>query len=301
MIHFILSMLLVMLGALSCAAYACRRKGWVPRGIIAGAAAILVIAGLIAFYAFQVEPYSLIVTRTSIDIDGLEEQIRIVFLADHHLDVTPRQVLEASVGAANSEDPDYIFLGGDFVSGYDDIPELSLLGNLSAKKGVYAVLGNHDYLLDDHGCADEGGMMVAGNVTEKLEGMGITVLRNEAVELSDSIVLAGVDDYFACESDYATAKNGTGRYPVRILLTHNQEAIPGEELGYWDLALFAHTHCGQVRLPAIGSIPRLFGLKGEYDMGHHIVNGTHVYTTCGVGGYPLRFLAPPEVSVLELH
>jgi len=132
-----------------------------------------------------------------------------------------------------------------------------------------------------------------------LELEGIRVLRNGNADLG-GFTLVGVDDAWACESDYWKAVEGADRSRPIILLTHNQEAVPPQEYEGLGLVLVGHTHCGQVRLPIIGSVPKLFGFRGEYDAGlHRFGNDSYIYTTCGIGGGP-RFLAPPEISVIDV-
>jgi predicted MPP superfamily phosphohydrolase len=275
-------------------------------------ALVILIYAAFMFYVIAIEPNTISVIHTYIDLPDLEDGMTIAFITDTHLGAGSSEVLEAAVEAANAENPDFILLGGDYIDpSQSNVSGLSFLGNLSADKGIYAVMGNHDY--DNYGisCPDSAGISKGKAVSDKLRSMDIRVLSNEAVELSDSVVLAGLDDYWACKSSYSLASNkttytktadGVEKYTTRILLTHNQDAVPPDELTEWNLVLAGHTHCGQVRLPFVGSIMKnFFGFSGEYDKGHYkLGNDSHIYTTCGVGGFPMRFLAPPEVSILHL-
>jgi len=81
-------------------------------------------------------------------------------------------------------------------------------------------------------------------------------------------------------------------------LAHNQNDLEiNKEIA--DLYLFGHTHCGQIRLPYIGSIPKIFGFQGDYDYRHYVVNDADVYTTCGLAPAP-RFFNPPEITIINL-
>lgn len=267
--------------------------------LIVFAAAVLVL-----FYSFNIEPNSISVTRTEIDLGGTDDPMKIVFISDIHAALVSDDFLRAVVERANAENPDVILLGGDYVDWDEsEIDRLSVLGGLKAEKGVYAVLGNHDYrrVYGNGYAATEEGDVLADEVAAKLEGMGFTVLRNRNAELADGVVLVGLDDAWAQRDDYEMATNGTEGYPVKILLAHNQDAILPEQLAGWDLILVGHTHCGQVRLPIIGSVPKLLGyMDEEYDNGHYdLGDGTHVYATCGIGAGP-RFLAPPEITVITV-
>ena len=167
---------------------------------------------------------------------------------------------------------------------------------MHAKYGVYAVMGNHDYGMITSRENPPNDLM-ASDIRAFLEGSGIRILRNENVQ-AGNLTIIGLDDQWAGRRDELAALSGNIS-GYRILLSHNQEGLAIGN-GTADLYLFGHTHCGQIRLPGVGSIPKLFGFKGQYEMGRYRINESDVYTTCGLGWGP-RFLAPPEVTVIELN
>jgi predicted MPP superfamily phosphohydrolase len=87
-----------------------------------------------------------------------------------------------------------------------------------------------------------------------------------------------------------------------LLLTHHPDLFP-EIPERVSLTVAGHTHGGQVRLPLLGPprVPSAYGQR--YASGHVVEEGRHLYVSPGVGTsiLPLRFLVPPEVTVLELH
>src|SRR5437016_6004005 len=88
-------------------------------------------------------------------------------------------VIAAAVARANALHPDLIVLTGDFVD-HDvrDIgPVVEHIAGLRARRGVYAILGNHDQRADPR-------MLRA-----ELERAGIHVLHNTAVPLSAGLWL----------------------------------------------------------------------------------------------------------------
>lgn len=273
-------------------------------GIRLGAAVWLLAFAIIfavSYYSWAIEPKGLVVKRSVVEI-GLEKPVKIVFISDIHAETISDGFLESAVGMANAENPDYVFLGGDYTeTGGAQIERLAPLRKLKAKKGAFAVLGNHDYLLGESACSSPDGDAAAEKTAAFLESMGITVLRNGNIDTGD-FVLAGVDDFWACKSNYSKAMEGADRSRPVVLLTHNQESVPEDEYRKPNLVLAGHTHCGQARLPIIGSVPKLFGFRGEYDMGlYRLDGGSYMYTSCGIGGGPPRLLAPPEITVIELH
>ena len=119
----------------------------------------------------------------------------------------------------------------------------------------------------------------------------IKILRNEKVIIDEKVTIIGLDDLWAHLRDESAAYSDKESVGYRILLSHNQEELDIKKETA-DLYLFGHTHCGQMRLPGLGSIPKLLGFSGDYDKGHYILDdGVHVYTTCGLAPAP-RLLNP---------
>ena len=254
---------------------------------------------LAAYYAIYIEPLSLSVKKVQLHV-GLDEPVKLAFISDIHVGSISDDFLKNVVEKVNEENPDYVLLGGDFVDSVSDISRLAPLQKLKAKKGIFAVLGNHDYgFASEIPCPSSEGENSAGKVAAFLESANITVLRNNKTDLLD-LSLIGIDDFWACRSDYQNATLDVDRSRPMIVLTHNQESIPLYEYNRLNLVLAGHTHCGSIRLPILGSVPKLFGFKGDYDAGlHQFDNDSYIYTTCGIGVQP-RFLAPPEITVIEL-
>jgi predicted MPP superfamily phosphohydrolase len=256
---------------------------------------VLIIIIITSFYALFIEPNNLIVKRTELNL-GLDESIKIVFISDIHIEMVSDDFLLKTIEIVNGEHADYIFLGGDFAdAGTGNLKRLEHLSDLKAKKGVYAVLGNHDYSV--FACNTNSSY---NEISEFLSLQEITVLRNEKFDLED-FTLVGIDELWACKSNYSKAMENVNYSRAIIVLTHNSDAIPEYELEKLNLVLSGHTHCGQVRLPVIGSPLQIVGLISKYDEGlHQFDNDSYLYTTCGISGGP-RFLAPPEVSVIEVN
>jgi predicted MPP superfamily phosphohydrolase len=86
-----------------------------------------------------------------------------------------------------------------------------------------------------------------------------------------------------------------------VLFTHNPDVFPAVPGGV-TLTIAAHTHGGQVYLPGIGRpvVPSEFGER--FAIGHVVEEGRHLFVSSGVGTsiLPVRFLVPPEISVLVL-
>jgi predicted MPP superfamily phosphohydrolase len=226
--------------------------------------------------------------------------LRVALVSDLHAGgphVDARAVARV-VRRVNREEPDLVLLLGDFVdpevAGGDAVaPEAvaRALGELSAPS--VAVLGNHDWRV--------GGERVAAALTDA----GIRVLENEAAAFETpggSVWLAGVADKRMRRADAGEALADVPDGQPAILLTHDPDVFPHvpERVA---LTVAGHLHGGQVGIPLLRRrvLPSRHG--ESYARGHVEEAGRDLYVTQGVGeaGWPLRFLAPPEVVVIELR
>ncbi len=272
--------------------------------IALGAAAAL---GALAAYTILVEPAALEVTHTVIESDRVGEPVRIAFVADmQRRDADPSFVARA-VAEINAAEPDIVAMGGDYIeASTPELPSIAALRDVRAPGGAFAVLGNHDYgVFGPEKESMRANERLAAEVAGYLsEGGAVRVLRNEVADAAGGRVrIAGLDSYWAGMRDESALDALRGEEAYRVVLVHNQDgmALGSESARPADLYLFGHTHCGQVRLPLLGSVPKALGFEGEYDYRHYEVAGgsAHVYTTCGLSPWP-RLLNPPEVSVIDV-
>ena len=244
---------------------------------------------------FVIEPNMIEVNELDILDTGVE--MKIGFISDFQRQNSDPGFIHLVVNILNEKELDTIVIAGDFIDkSLEELPSLDPLERLETKYGTYAVLGNHDYnvYFFDRNNVD---LKLAETIIEYLENNGsITILRNENVVIKD-IVIIGLDSYWAGLRDTEKAFTNTSN-EFKILVAHNQNELEiNKELA--DLYLFGHTHCGQIRLPFVGSIPKIIGFEGDFDYRHYIVNGTNVYTTCGLTPGP-RLFNPPEITIINL-
>jgi predicted MPP superfamily phosphohydrolase len=260
---------------------------------------ILILIILFSYYIWFIEPNNIILKKEKIRI-GLNKSVKMILISDIHIETISDNYLEKAIVMINSEKPDYIFIAGDFSdASATSIKRLNALTNLKPKNSSYAVFGNHDYPFHESTCATNVNNSLISKEAE-LESLNINILRNEVVDAGD-FFLIGIDELWACKNNYTEATAQLNNSKPRIVLVHNSNAIPREEFKANNLILSGHTHCGQWRAPFIGSPLSHLGLISEYDMGlHKIDNESYIYTTCGLGG-GARFLAPPEITVIELQ
>jgi uncharacterized protein len=82
------------------------------------------------------------------------------------------------------------------------------------------------------------------------------------------------------------------------LFLKHQPRMEKSSSGLFNLQLSGHTHKGQI-FPFTILVRLIFPtIAGDYDLG----NGSLLHVSRGTGtwGPPIRFLAPPEVTVIEL-
>ncbi len=229
---------------------------------------------------------------------------RVAQISDLHFrPYTGEREVNAAIDAASALSPDLVVLTGDFVTSTwifqfgrrtaDGIEECAeLLQQLHAPYGVFAVLGNHDWGTDGE------------RVDAALTAAGIRVLRNEAVPLDrrgSRLWLAGVDDALYGRADIDGALAGIPADEPVLLLAHEPDYADIAARYSIDLQLSGHSHGGQIVAPMIGA-PYLPPLGRKYPRGHYRVRNMHLYTNrgIGVGGAPVRFNAPPEVTLVRL-
>jgi predicted MPP superfamily phosphohydrolase len=166
-----------------------------------------------------------------------------------------------------------------------------VIETVSAEHGIFGILGNHD----------------SAEIAWGLEGLGVHMLVNEAVEIrrgSDSLWLGGVDDPFdyRCD-DLDLALESVPEHSFKVLLAHVPEIYKQAAKRGVDLCLSGHTHAGQIRLPLVGAVKNNARCPKQFLYGLWNHAGMRGYTTSGVGcsSVPVRFNCPPEIVLFELR
>jgi len=272
-------------------------------------------------YSYFIEPRRLVVREYDLAVNNWNPKLnglKIVAIADIHggSNGADEDQIRQVVAVANAQNPDLIVLLGDFVSEFpNDRTKLRMpietivaqLKNLRAPLGVLAVLGNHDNWYD------------APKVLAAFQGTGIRVLENEIVTLQKDgakFRVFGLRDHLSLTPGW---KQFTDEMKVLlsrseqigdvIVLEHSPDVFPvmtDQQLFVSkDIKLFltAHTHGGQVWLPVLGTpiVPSSYGQR--YSYGHIRENGVDMFVNTGIGTsiLPIRFMMPPEISVLNIH
>jgi hypothetical protein len=267
--------------------------------------AAAIVAGALAVWALWLEPTSLRVVAYRLDLPRWPAAcsgLRVAVISDLHVGSPFNGVekLERVVDETQDARPDLVLLAGDFViqgvrGGRFVAPEVTgaKLGELAVPVGVFAVLGNHDWWLD------------GPRVRQAFEASRIPVLENRAVELRRgdcAFWLVGIGDFWEGAPDVDGTLGSVPPGAPVLVLTHNPDVFP-DVPDRVALTIAGHTHGGQVRVPFVGRpiVPSKYGER--FAIGPVAEGGRHLFVTPGVGTsiLPVRFLVPPEISLLELR
>jgi hypothetical protein len=275
-------------------------------GLTAGAAALALLG-----YAAGIEPYLIEIIHIDIRMPRLPaafEGYSICQISDLHMRQVGRRERKLRRLLQDLPTPDLVAVTGDMVHTPAGIgPFLELARSFHAHDGTYAVFGNSEH--------KNGVRPHALSVT--LVKNGVIPLMNAHVLLERSgerLALAGVDDPVNDRDRIAEAISGISPDVPTVLLMHSPDSVAEAVLRGIDVVLSGHTHGGQVSIPLLGA-PYTHSVFGRR-MSHGYYGGkklrriigirpgrTQLYVTRGLGvsGLALRFLAPPELTLITLR
>jgi len=219
---------------------------------------------------------------------------RIVLISDLHLGLlTGEARIRRMVATINALHPDLVVSTGDLVDMQaNHISKFAAtLRKLHATHGCYAVTGNHEAF-----AGIEGALAFTRDA-------GFTLLSGVGRQISNRVNIVGVDDPAVMRAaaqalpPEASLLQQFNNGRVTILLKH-QPVINKGSVPYFDLQLSGHIHGGQI-FP-FGLLTRL---AYRVNMGmSQVAPATWLYVSYGSGtwGPPIRFLAPPEITVIDI-
>lgn len=271
-------------------------------------AAVLAL-GLIpvGVYASWIEPFRLQLETARAPVASARvgtQPIRVGVVADLQTSrITDYE--RSAVDRLMSLRPDVILLPGDLYQGSDRDFEanrddlVELLGRLSAPGGVYYVYGDVDqwhYQLESD-----------------LRTAGVVPLINQVVHLTlgdRRLAIGGVEldvTTRAARETIAALETEPGDEEIRLLVAHRPDVALGlRRDSRIDLVVAGHTHGGQIVVPGFGPPMTLSRVPRKVAAGGlHTLSGNRLYVSRGVGcergqAPRIRFLCPPEISLLEL-
>ena len=246
-------------------------------------------------------------TLTAADLPSNLKNIRIAYASDiHQCAWFSQERVDELIRTLNNMSADLIILGGDYAA--DSASAIEFFRNLpplTARLGVFGVLGNHDRTLPESNLS---------TLIAEMKNAGVVPLVNsvERVKVGQNYIhVAGVDDFHNGHPDVAGVASQVRQADFVIFAGHTPDLMPdvlkaksADNDGHWfDLALFGHTHGGQVSVlghtpfahlsPAVGS-RYLSGWLEENRAAILISNGV------GTSGVPVRLFAPPQIHLITL-
>jgi predicted MPP superfamily phosphohydrolase len=243
----------------------------------------------------EVKTIEIILPRLPQEFDGF----RIVQLTDLHASrLLQAPWMEAVVAKTNALAPDLTVITGDLADGTPEAraADVQPLGKLSARYGVYAIPGNHEYYVDYVR------WMAAFN------RLGLHMLLNRHVTITHKgrrLVLAGITDRTAsvfsqAPPDVAAALDGASKADPVILLSHRPTGAAANARAGVDLQLSGHTHGGQILgLHVFAQWANEGFVSGLYQVGSmqlYVSNGTGLWN-----GFPIRLGRPSEITQIVLR
>ena len=265
---------------------------------------VLVTLAIIAFTIYKANQNTKDVTINTVPISQLksnlsQENFTVLHLSDMHLEnisVTPHELYEM----ISKQPVDMIALTGDFLDRKRSIPKLipylKVLKKLDPSFGIYAVFGNHDYVLK-------------GKHFEHLKSIineyGIVTLQNEHVTVhmnGSKVNIIGIDDYSTQRSNIVKSYQGL-QDGYNLILTHDPNVVLDLHDVPFDYLLSGHFHGGQIHWPRpyhlikMGKLVQMKMIKGL-----HYYKGKPFYISEGLGqtGVNIRIGSRPEITFHEI-
>ncbi len=277
-----------------------RRLTWLLRITVGGTLALLAWGAIIEPQRLVERDHVLALQQWPASCDGL----RVDVVADTHTGSPYNKLdnLDRLVERLLASDADAVLLGGDYVilsvflGRYIPAGDIAArLRPLTARKPVYAVLGNHDWWKDGEA------------VSRAFASAGVTMIDNRALPLAFGgceFWLAGIGDLMEGDPDVAGAFATIDDADAPVLvLTHEPDTLPRIPLRT-ALTIAGHTHGGQMDPWPFRSQPSPF-VRMSHRLKWHVRDdaGRDLFVTPGIGTsiLPMRIGVPPEISRLTLR
>ena len=256
---------------------------------------MLIACGVMGYGFF--EALSIRLEHVTITTDKLPkdlDSLRIVQISDVHLGVLVGELrLKKILDKVKTAAPHILVSTGDLVDGQMEKKDIlaEMFREIETPQGKYAVTGNHEYYA---------GLSHSLDFTKKA---GFVLLHNETRTLPHLIHIAGIDDpagrsLGVAGTDSESRLLSTLSNDLFTLLLKHQPVVDKNSTVHFDLQLSGHTHNGQI-FP-FSLLTRLFykihpGLT-------RLRESSFAYVSRGSGtwGPPIRFLSPPEVTLIEI-
>jgi len=248
-------------------------------------------------------------------LPGSFHGLRIVQISDIHLGSFNYRyhILDRAIKTINHLKPDLILFTGDLVNNY--AWELKgwdkVFNKLIAKRGKYAVLGNHDYGDYSEWPSAKAKKENFETLKQFFKDIEFKLLLNtsEHIEIkSEKIAVVGVENWgsppFKQYGNLEKALNSAEDIPFKILLSHDPSHWSKEVISDTNitLTLSGHTHGMQVGIQLKDKKWSPIKYKYKHWAGLYKEQDQYLYVNRGLGwlGFPGRLGMRPEITFIEL-
>lgn len=249
--------------------------------------------------------HDLTVAEYRFESDKIDKRLKIALLSDLH---------DSSFGNDNKElfemlsraESDLVLLCGDI---FDDHTKMKVgtrfLDKLTSSYTVYAVMGNHEYII-------QGKTLAQMKQIYRDHGVNVLENQNTVVEIrGERLNICGTDIPYLNgklqNSCVDAALEGIDPNNYTLMLFHRPEVIEQFKGRGIDLVLSGHAHGGQWRIPGIlnGIVAPTQGLFPEYAGGlYELDDGTSFIVSRGLATENTiipRVFNPPEIVMVTLE
>ncbi|MDH5738272.1 MAG: metallophosphoesterase, partial [Gammaproteobacteria bacterium] len=215
----------------------------------------------------------------------LSRPLRIVQITDVHIGSRKPAFLQEVVFRINQQAPDFVCITGDLIDA-TNVSEDELRALEDLEMPVYFCIGNHEKYED------------LDRIIERLQNLGVQVLRNRAVHDDTGVQVIGIDDMDdALQVERQLSHIEVCREDFVVLLYHRPRGLEAAAAAGVDLMLSGHTHNGQI-FPFNLIVNQVFDkIEGLYQEGQ-----TFLYVSQGTGtwGPVMRLGTRAEITLFEV-
>lgn len=264
-----------------------------------------------ALYRFKVHHVTIKHKKLPKPFNGL----KIIQISDIHLGSFNYKyhILDKAIKVINDAQPDFIFFTGDLVNNYawELIGWEKVFKKLIAKKGKYAILGNHDYGDYSEWNSAQEKQDNFEKIKEFYKTIDFKLLLNQSEIIEKKkgkLAIIGVENWgkapFKQYGNLQEALKNVSEIPFKILLSHDpthwrEEVIKKTGIS---LTLSGHTHGMQVGFQYKKMKWSPIKYKYKHWAGLYNENEKYLYVNRGLGwvGFPGRLGMRPEITLFKL-
>lgn len=263
------------------------RENWFSFSLILGFVGLLMLSGYLKYRIKERVEIPIAINKAKGKVDSL----KIVAISDLHLGYNiGSDELRSWIELINAENPDLVLIGGDIIDNsvrpVNDAKMYDEFKKIKTKYGIYAVLGNHEY------------MSGPSESAKFYENAGIHLLRDSSVLIDSTFYIVGRDDKSnPRRKNLGDMTVNLDKSKPIILLDHQPYNLEEAENNGVDFQFSGHTHRGQV-----WPISLITDAIYEDSYGSLKKGNTNVYVSSGIGlwGGKFRIGTQSEYVVVNL-